>query len=895
MSSLKHSAPIIVLVGPTAIGKTELALAVAAEFGCEIVNMDSMQVYRYMDIGTAKPTRDERKQVRHHLLDIVDPDQSYDAAAYCRDARRVVEEISSRKKIPLVTGGTGLYLRAFLDGIFEISDIPEEIRKRLKKRLEDEGRGALFAELRKLDPDSAARIHPHDSRRLLRGLEIVHATGIPWSVHLRKWQESNHAEKRGRFGNVLQLALSADRSLLYERINRRTRQMMKLGFLEEVEKLLQMGYGPELKPMQAIGYRHLVQYTQGEKSWSESIDLLARDTRRYAKRQFTWFRHQAELEWFPREKVDEIKDRINSWLSGSSGGNSRSRERTTAAAPDLPRPLLSLLARRGITDQREINDFLHPRLTDLPSPFLMKDMEKATDIFLDTLRNNNSVVIYGDYDVDGISSTALLATFFRCLNIGAGWYLPNRLTDGYGLHVAAIEKLAATVKMPALLITVDCGITANREIEAAKKLGFTVIVTDHHLPPEELPAAHAILNPKQGECSFPFDELAGVGVAFFFLIALRSKLVENGYWSRESAPNLKDFLDLVALGTIADVMPLVKTNRILVRAGLEVLAARSRPGLWALCECAGLGSGRISAEDISFRLAPRINAAGRMGNPDLAVELLLCKTSTAAVDIAETLEKTNTERREIAARALEEALGQGKRRMAEEKRGALVLNHCWHAGIVGIVAAQLADVFQVPVIIFAEETKDGRKSALLKGSGRSVPGIDLYEKLQQCDELIEQYGGHRMAAGLVIKKENLADFTLAFCQSIEDDGSGQEVIPNSGYPAEDYRIRDGDIFEEEFLDHYLKMEPFGEGNPEPVFRLDHPHILNVTVVKDHLKFSLCHNNRTIGGIGFGMGDRHGIASASPATMYFKLRKNSFRGVQRWEIQVVAIAQHSDFS
>ncbi len=556
---------------------------------------------------------------------------------------------------------------------------------------------------------------------------------------------------------------------------------------------------------------------------------------------------------------------------------------------NLPVPLIRLMGVRGLTTPEDIKDFLYPKLADLPSPFLMKGMKEATRVFIETLRSNRPILIYGDYDVDGTSSTALLITFLRYLNITARWYLPNRLREGYGLHKDALKKLATKVTTPALLITVDCGINANEEVSLAKELGFKVIITDHHVPPTTLPEAEAILNPKQDDCSFPFKELAGVGVAFFYIVALRRMLVESGYWRRESAPNLKLFLDLVALGTIADVMPLVGVNRILVRAGLEVLSSRSRPGLWALCEQAGLPEGRITSEDISYRLAPRINAAGRMDNPDLSVNLLICKTSTKATEMAISLEDVNNERKKVAAEALKKAILLGKEQV-KLNPGALVLTESWQNGIVGIVAAKLVDLYKLPVIIFGDDITEN--SDQLKGSARSVKGIDLYKVLTSCSEFIEKYGGHAMAAGLVIKKKRLSLFTKAINhQLLKITGSKGYGEDDPDHPVADYIPVNGDIFREKFLDSYLRLEPFGEGNPEPVFRLDNPPVHNISTIKDHLKFTLRQHNRNISGIGFFMGDKEKYLRRSP-TIVFKLKNTTFRGVQRWEVHVINI---SDFS
>lgn len=286
------SEPVLVLIGPTAVGKTALSLALAERFSCEIVGLDSMQIYRYMDIGTAKATPEERARVPHHLLDVVKPDEEYHVARYVADAAEACRQIIARGNRPLLVGGTGLYLKSLLEGLFEIPPVPESVRVVLRRRLAEEGRAVLFAELSRCDPESAARIHPNDTHRLLRALEIFLATGKPWSEHLRE-QKAQPA-----LSNVLQLGLDCEREVLYERINLRVEQMVEEGLLGEVEKLLAMGYDPSLKSMQSIGYRHMVQFLKGEWDWDQTLFLLARDTRRYAKRQMTWFGNDPLIRWF---------------------------------------------------------------------------------------------------------------------------------------------------------------------------------------------------------------------------------------------------------------------------------------------------------------------------------------------------------------------------------------------------------------------------------------------------------------------------------------------------------------------------------------------------------------------------------------------------------------------
>jgi len=307
------SEPVLILIGPTAVGKTALSLALAERFSCEIVGLDSMQIYRHMDIGTAKATAEERALVPHHLLDMVDPDEEYHVARYVADATEACRQIIVRGNRPLLVGGTGLYLKGLLEGLFEIPPVPETIRASLNQRLAEEGRAVLFAELSQCDPESAIRIHPNDTHRLLRALEIFQATGRPWSEHLREQQV------QPALSNVLQLGLLAERTALYERINLRVEQMVAEGLLAEVEKLLAMGYDPSLKAMQSIGYRHMVQFLQGEWDWDETLFLLARDTRRYAKRQMTWFGNDPDIRWFAPTDTGPIFEGIESFLAEAQG------------------------------------------------------------------------------------------------------------------------------------------------------------------------------------------------------------------------------------------------------------------------------------------------------------------------------------------------------------------------------------------------------------------------------------------------------------------------------------------------------------------------------------------------------------------------------------------------
>ena len=302
--------PIIVVVGPTAIGKTNLSLGIAEKFDCEIISLDSMQIYRYMDIGTAKVSIEEQQRVPHHLIDIVNPDEHYDANCFVNDTFEILRGIYSRDRIPLLTGGTGLYLKALLEGLFDGEANDKELRQKLHQRLEQEGSSNLHEELRKFDPGSADKIHANDTHRLIRALEIYYSTGKTWTEHLEKQAKT---KKKNQFKNILKIGLTCDRDLLYNRINRRTTIMLQNGLREEVQRLLSHGYGRELKSMQAIGYRHMVEHLVDKRPIEETESLLARDTRRYAKRQYTWF-NKMNVDWIDVSEKKQIYQKIASFL-----------------------------------------------------------------------------------------------------------------------------------------------------------------------------------------------------------------------------------------------------------------------------------------------------------------------------------------------------------------------------------------------------------------------------------------------------------------------------------------------------------------------------------------------------------------------------------------------------
>lgn len=548
---------------------------------------------------------------------------------------------------------------------------------------------------------------------------------------------------------------------------------------------------------------------------------------------------------------------------------------------NIPYLLSVLLWQRGITSGQDALDFLTPRLSDLPSPFLMKDMDRAVSLAVRAIAERWPIYIHGDYDVDGVSATALLALFFKSLGVSPVCYQPDRLTEGYGLQRDFLVRYAPEKDRNGLLITVDCGVSAVAEVTLAREMGYTVIVTDHHEPPEILPPAHALINPKQKGCTFPFQELAGVGVAFFLAAGIRGHLVKKGILDKDNAPNLKQLMDLVALGTVADVMPVTGINRILIKAGLEVMNELPSPWVAALQAVNRNDAGPIRAEDLSFRFAPRINAPGRLGKPELAFELLTCSNTSRVRELAETIESLNRERRQLEMQVLDEVFHECA---VQESRGVsgFVVYGDYHPGVIGIIASRVVDRYSKPVIIF---TDDRTEQDLLKGSGRSVEPINLYEVLRACSDCLLQFGGHTMAAGMTVSKENLPFFSERFNYIISLQGPSKEAVRKV---MVDYSPTPEEILDEEFLRYYSQLEPFGHGNPEPVFLLEEPKVSKPEVIKNHLKYRLESNGNYYHAIGFGLADRRDMFENGSVRVAVKIRNTVYRGVKRTEFHTLDV-------
>ena len=500
-------------------------------------------------------------------------------------------------------------------------------------------------------------------------------------------------------------------------------------------------------------------------------------------------------------------------------------------------PLLEeILYRRGLKGKEELEQYLNPDLGNLYDPFLMKDMKKAVEIIERAVNDEKKVIIYGDYDVDGITSSALLYLFFtEVLECPVQYYLPDRFEEGYGLNMDAVGTFVD--EGYDLLITVDCGITAHSEIELAVENGMEVIVTDHHQPGDNLPPADALLNPHRCDDEYPFNKLAGVGVAFKMCQALCEKFNlsdETGY----------QYLDIVTLGTVADIVPLQEENRIIVSYGLEMIKNSDRPGLKLLVKKLGLDDKEISSGIVGYILAPPLNAAGRMESPEAGIKLLTTSDTEEAETIAESLIEINKERQQEEERIMEEAVEMIEHGVNLDKTVCLVLaSDNWHQGVVGIVASRLVDKYYLPVVLIALDDEMG------KGSCRSIGALNMFKALKHCSSHLEDFGGHSAAAGLSIKRKKISSFRNCFTNYIEEKLEREDFIPGLYI---DSVLEEKDI-NRSLYDDLERLRPFGVANPEPRFLLNDINIKKLYCVgkeNKHLKMLLTGG---IDCIGFGMG------------------------------------------
>ncbi|MEJ2156368.1 MAG: single-stranded-DNA-specific exonuclease RecJ [Desulfobacteraceae bacterium] len=537
----------------------------------------------------------------------------------------------------------------------------------------------------------------------------------------------------------------------------------------------------------------------------------------------------------------------------------------------------TVLANRNIETPPQADRFLQPTLDALPSPMGLHGMEAATRRILAAMQRKEKILIFGDYDADGVTATALLSQFFRSAGADVMVHIPHRIEEGYGLQPKHINQLAAPQKV-GLIITVDNGSSSHAAVAAAERFGIDVIITDHHNF-ETLPDAEAVINPKLEGQPPELAELAGVGVAFYLAIGLRMVLRDADWWKDHEEPRLIDLCDLVAIGTIADMVPLTGANRILSKAGLKQMNSDPRPGIEALCRTCHLHSGSVTSEDIAFRLAPRINAAGRISHAARALELLVSRTPDTAGTLAETLDQLNLRRQ-----AIEREIYNGiTRRMDSRddllrKKSILLADDGWHSGVLGIVAAKLAARYHRPVVLLAVENGMG------KGSGRSIPGLDLFGALSRCEPLLEQFGGHRLAAGLTVRSENIRKLQSDFETSVSDMTAIDDQTPQLEIDS----VIQFDQIGPQLLNELKTLEPFGSKNPQPIFAAREVFVASAAIVGQyHRRMSLwqtANQDNRIDAIQFNL-DPDTPKADRFEQMAFRLQWNQYRGRKRVQIVV----------
>ena len=500
---------------------------------------------------------------------------------------------------------------------------------------------------------------------------------------------------------------------------------------------------------------------------------------------------------------------------------------------NLDELLSRILVNKGIIEKEEVELFLRPTRRDFHNPFLMPDMIIAVNRILKAINEKEKIIIYGDYDADGITSTTVLKKYLEERGLKVYSYIPNRLDEGYGLNKSAIQKIYDDGYR--LMITVDCGISGIEEIEFANSLGIETIITDHHEPGEELPKALAVIDAKRKDSIYPFNQLAGVGVVFKLIqaISMELKLDESEY--------LK-YLDIVCIGTISDIVPLIDENRVIAKLGLKLVAQTKNIGLKVLISLIGFKN--LDSTAISFGVAPRINACGRMGDEKVALDLFLTKDIYEAKSLAEKLNKYNVERQSVEKKIFDEVV-QEIEKNETDKNCIIVGKEGWHHGIIGIVSSKVTDMYFKPSILVCFEGEEG------KGSGRSIPGFDMHEALMQCGSHLERFGGHSMAVGVTVKKSefnNFKNILEEYAKTCEID----KIVPIINIDSE-ISLKDIDI---ENVKSLKMLEPYGEANKMPLFLLKNLKINSIRSLSEgkHLKLTLRDDSFIIDAIGFNMGN-----------------------------------------
>lgn len=533
---------------------------------------------------------------------------------------------------------------------------------------------------------------------------------------------------------------------------------------------------------------------------------------------------------------------------------------------DIDRLLATILVNRGICKEDEIRKFLEPTREDFHDPFLLPDMDIAVDTIIKAIEEKENILIYGDYDVDGITSISVLQKFLEERGMNVANHIPNRLEEGYGLNKEAIKQIADDGYK--LIITVDCGISGIEEIEYANSLGIRTIITDHHEPLDELPKAIAVVDAKRKDNKYPFNQLAGVGVVFKLIQAIGIKLGLN------EKEYLK-YLDLVCVGTISDIVPLVDENRVIAKLGLKLVNVTRNLGLKYLLQATGYR--QIDSNAISFGIAPRINACGRMGHETEALDIFLSNDIDEVKELTEKLNNYNKTRQETEKKIVEEALELIEKNKENEKSAIVLGSSGWHHGVIGIVSSKITETYFKPSILVSFE------NGLAKGSGRSIPGFDLHEALCKSSKYLEKYGGHSMAVGLSLKEENFEAFKNEF-EKIAKESKVEEILPIIYI---DGVVKQEDI-KPEHIKELEKLEPFGEGNKMPLFAYKGLKINSIRALTEgkHLKLTLKDDNIIIDAIGFNMGHLvNDYLIGDKVDVVGVLEINSFNGIESVQINL----------
>ncbi len=573
-----------------------------------------------------------------------------------------------------------------------------------------------------------------------------------------------------------------------------------------------------------------------------------------------------EKKWINRENADaEVVSRLSSELG-------------------VDPVLAELLVQRGVRTFSQARSFFRPDLGNLHDPFLMKDMDKAVDRVRKAVCAGEKILVYGDYDVDGTTAVALVYSFLRRLTSEIDFYIPERYDEGYGVSYKGIDW--ASENGFGLIITLDCGIKANEKVDYAREKGIDMIICDHHLPENEIPAAVAVLDPKREDCSYPFDDLSGCGVGF--------KLVQ-AYSQMYGIPfeSLIPLLDLLVVSIASDLVSVTGENRILAHYGLKQLNCEPRVGLLAMIQLSGLEPTHLTIDDIVFKIGPRINAAGRMESGRMAVELLTASDADTAFRIGTEINEHNNERKSIDRRITQEALDMVRSgNCLSGNNATIVYNPEWHKGVVGIVASRLVEAFYKPTIVFTKS-----QEGLVTGSARSVHGFDLYDAIESCSDLLENFGGHLYAAGLTLREENLE----AFCTRIETFIAGR-IVPEMQTPVVEVdAVLNFSQITPKFLRILKQFQPFGPGNAAPVFLTenvyDNGNGRKVGAEGGHLKLELIqesHPYHHISAIAFNMADFFGhIKAGNPVDVCYSIVENYYRGTANTQLRVKDMRERDD--